>query len=60
MKETVALTTIALFITIVSIVIAYYSYIYHSWMAFGGGILGVGIGIFAAFAIAITHNDPYV
>lgn len=60
MKETIPLTAIALAITIVAVIIAYYAYVGHSWVLFGASLIGVAVGLLAAFVIAVTHNDRYL
>lgn len=60
MKETIPLTAIALAITIAAVIIAYYAYAAHSWVVLGSALIGVGVGLLAAFVIAVTHNDRYL
>ncbi len=60
MKETIPITAIALAITIAAVIIAYYAYTDHSWVVLGVSLIGVGVGLLAAFIIAVTHNDRYL
>ena len=60
MKETIFLTAISLAITIAAVIIAYYAYVGQSWILLGAFITGVGVGLLAAFVIAVTHNDRYL
>lgn len=60
MKETIPLTAIALVITIAAVIIAYYAYVGQSWVLLGAALIGVAVGLFAVFAIAVTHNDRYM
>ena len=60
MKETIPLTAIALAITIVAVICAYYAYASQQWFLFSLSFIAISGGLLAAFVIAVTHNDRYL